>query len=61
MAPERNEENSIPLLDVEAQDADTSLTDKEFSSTPVPVGPDARARAAARRNFLLWTAINMVC
>ncbi|CZS97786.1 related to integral membrane protein [Rhynchosporium agropyri] len=55
--PESTQENSIPLLDVEAQ---KDAGDKELEVVP-PILPAAPVvTAGARRKFLTWTAINML-
>lgn len=56
MPSESTQENSIPLLDVEAQ---KNAGDKQFDvETPVPATPVVTA--GARKKFLTWTAINML-
>lgn len=59
MAIKDENENSIPLLDVEAQrEADGS--GKSFDAEPPAVAPTPTTiSAAARKKFLIWTAINM--
>jgi hypothetical protein len=58
MPPENNAENSIPLLDVEAQNEEHNS--KRDSSPPPSLQPQPKAIAAgARKKFLIWTAINM--
>ncbi len=59
MPPENTSENSIPLLDVEAQ-REAEGNGKHFDAEPpVPALPTSSSNAAARRKFLTWTAINM--
>lgn len=56
MPSESTQENSIPLLDVEAQkDAGDKQFDVEPAAPATPV-----VTAGARKKFLIWTAINML-
>ncbi|KAF4631262.1 hypothetical protein G7Y89_g6876 [Cudoniella acicularis] len=60
MPDQTTKENSIPLLDVEAQKSE-NIDDKQYDE-PVPAvvpGP-SKPSAEAKRKFLLWTAINML-
>ncbi len=59
MAPESKAENSIPLLerDVEAQDGLASELDKRNDDEPISTQSAAQLQAAARKKFLIWTAI----
>ncbi len=51
------DENSIPLLDIEAQKL-AAAEDEPY--TPPPAAPALKTTAKTRRNFLIWTAINML-
>ena len=56
MPSESTQENSIPLLDVEAQ---KDASDKQFDVEP-PMPATPVVTAGARKKFLTWTAINML-
>lgn len=59
MAVKDENENSIPLLDVEAQ-READENGKSFDAEPPAVAPTPTTiSAAARKKFLIWTAINM--
>jgi hypothetical protein len=60
MPAESNAENSIPLMerdqDVEAQNGDLDKRNDDLE-LPLPVQTQAQTQAAARKKFLIWTAI----
>jgi hypothetical protein len=60
MPAESNAENSIPLMerdqDVEAQNGDLDKRNGDLE-LPLPVQTQAQTQAAARKKFLIWTAI----
>lgn len=63
MVAESKIENSIPLLerDVEAQDGLAGELDKRNDDlVELPAQSQAQSQAAARKKFLIWTAINML-
>jgi len=53
--PSESEENSVPLLEVEAQDGKHDKIDDDVEAQP----PAPKAPSGAGRKFLIWTAINM--
>ena len=61
MPAESNAESGIPLMerDVEAQNSlepdDKRLN--EIDELPIPVQTQSQTQAAARKKFLIWTAI----
>ncbi|KAK2623849.1 hypothetical protein QTJ16_007030 [Diplocarpon rosae] len=57
---ESKNENSIPLLDVEAQREAEAEDGKQLDAEPAVSVPSPTVTAGARRKFLTWTAINML-
>ncbi|PBP22205.1 triose-phosphate transporter [Diplocarpon rosae] len=57
---ESKNENSIPLLDVEAQREAAADEGKQLDAEPAVSAPPPAVAAGARRKFLTWTAINML-
>lgn len=61
MPDQTTTENSIPLLDVEAQkNAGENIDDKQYEPEPAAAPGPSKPSAEAKRKFLLWTAINML-
>lgn len=61
MPDQTTTENSIPLLDVEAQkNAGENIDDKQYEPEPAAATGPSKPSAEAKRKFLLWTGINML-